>query len=174
MIFGLSTPAYTLVHVALSVIGIVCGFGALFGMFHAKRLDRWTAVFLVTTAATSLTGFGFPFHRLLPAHMVGILSLAALATAVAARYVFHLSRHSRWTYVVTAQLALYFNVFVLIVQAFEKVPALKRLAPTQSEAPVLIAQLVALAAFVALTIAAVRRFHVDQGTPALSKASKAF
>jgi hypothetical protein len=173
MIFGISTQAYTLVHVVLSLIGIVSGFVVLFGMFNAKRLDRWTALFLITTALTSLTGFGFPFHGLLPAHKLGILSLVVLAIAVLARYVLHLSGHWRWIYVVTAQLALYFNVFVLVVQAFEKVPALKRLAPTQSEAPFLIAQLVVLAAFVAVTIAAVRRFHLDQGTPALSQASRA-
>ena len=163
MIFGISTQAYTLIHVALSLIGIVSGFVALFGMFRTKRFDRWTAVFLISTAATSLTGFGFPFHSLLPAHKLGILSLAVLAIAVLARYFFHLSRHWRWIYIVTAQLALYVNVFVLVVQSFEKVPALKALAPTQSEAPFLIAQLVVLAAFVALTIAAVRRFHLDQG-----------
>ena len=173
MIFGISTQAYTLIHVALSLIGIVSGFVALFGMFNARRLDRWTALFLITTTLTSLTGFGFPFTRLLPAHKLGILSLVVLAIAVLARYVFHLSGHWRWIYVVTAQLAFYFNVFVLVVQAFEKVPALKRLAPTQSEGPFLIAQLVVLAVFVALTIAAVRRFHLGQGRPALSKASKA-
>lgn len=173
MIFGISTPAYTLIHVALSLIGIVSGFAALFGMFKAKRLDRWTALFLITTGLTSLTGFGFPFTHLLPAHKLGILSLLVLAVAVLARYIFHLSGHWRWIYVVTGQLALYFNVFVLVVQAFEKVPALQALAPTQSEPPFLIAQLVLLAAFVVLTIAAVRRFHVDQGTPPLSRASKA-
>ena len=173
MIFGMSTSTYTFIHVALSLIGIVSGVVALFGMFNARRLDRWAALFLITTAATSLTGFGFPFTRLLPAHKLGFLSLVVLAVAVLARYVFHLSGHWRWIYVLTAQLALYFNVFVLVVQAFEKVPALKTLAPTQSEAPFLIAQLVLLAAFVVLTIAAVRRFRVDQGTLALGKASKA-
>lgn len=171
MIFGISTAAYTLVHVVISLIGIGSGFVALLGMFNAKRLDRWTAVFLITTAATSLTGFGFPFDHLLPSHKVGILSLLVLAVAILARYAFHLSGHWRWIYVATAQLALYFNVLVLVVQAFEKVPALKALAPTQSEAPFLIAQLLVLAVFVVLTIAAVRRFHVDQGRAALGKAS---
>jgi hypothetical protein len=104
MIFGLSTSTYTLIHVALSLIGILSGLVVLFGMFNAKRLDRWTALFLITTAATSLTGFGFPFHGLLPAHKLGILSLVDLAIAVLARYVFHLSRHWRWIYVMTAQL----------------------------------------------------------------------
>jgi len=104
---------------------------------------------------------------------VGIISLLVLAVAILARYVFRLSGPWRWIYVVSAQLALYFNVFVLVVQAFEKVPVLKALAPTQSEPPFLIAQLLVLAAFIVLTIAAVRRFRIDQGTPALMKAAKA-
>jgi hypothetical protein len=172
MVLGIPASAYTLIHVVISLMGIGTGFVVLYGLLNAKRLDRWTAVFLVTTAATSLTGFGFPFDHLLPAHKVGILSLVVLAIAVLARYAFRLSGAWRWIYVVTAQLALYFNVFVLVVQAFEKVPALKALAPTQSEAPFLIAQLVVLAAFVVLTIAAFRRFYLDQTRAvALGKAS---
>jgi len=172
MILGIPASAYTLIHVIASLIGIASGLVGLYGLLHAKRLDRWTAVFLVTTAATSLTGFGFPFDHLLPSHKVGILSLVVLAVAALARYAFHLSGPWRWVYVLTAQLALYLNVFVLVFQGFEKVPALKALAPTQSEAPFLIAQLIVLAIFVGLTIAAVRRFHVDQARPAaLGKAS---
>lgn len=168
MIFGISTSAYTLIHVVISLIGIGSGFVVLFGMFSSQRLDRWTVVFLATTAATSLTGFGFPFDHLLPSHKVGILSSLVLGIAVLARYVFHLAGRWRWIYVVTAQMALYFNVFVLVFQAFEKVPALKALAPTQSEPPFLIAQLLVLATFVVLTIAAARRFHVDQVSAALT------
>src|SRR5262245_19773947 len=171
MIFGISASAYTLIHVVISLIGIASGFVVLFGMLNAKPLDRWTAVFLVTTAATSLTGFGFPFDHLLPSHKVGFLSLLVLAIAALARYAFHLAGRSRWIYVVTAQLALYFNVFVLVVQAFEKVPALRTVAPTQKEAPFLIAQLIVLLAFVVLTIVAVRRFHIDQSARALGSAS---
>ena len=173
MIFGISTSAYTLLHVVISLIGIGSGFVVLYGLLNARRLDRWTALFLVTTTATSLTGFGFPFHHLLPSHKVGMLSLVVLAVAGLARYAFRLSGPWRWIYVVTAQLALYLNVFVLVFQAFEKVPALKALAPTQSEAPFLIAQLLVLAAFVVLTIAAIRRFRVDRAivAAALRKAS---
>jgi hypothetical protein len=171
MIFGIPASAYTLIHVVISLIGIASGFIVLFGIFNAKRLDRWTTVFLVTTAATSLTGFGFPFDHLLPAHKVGILSLVVLAVAVLARYAFHLSRQWRWIYVITAQLALYFNVFVLVVQAFEKVPALRALAPTQKEAPFLIAQVIVLLAFVVLTVVAVRRFRIEQDARALRTAS---
>jgi hypothetical protein len=171
MIFGIPASAYTLIHVVISLVGIASGFIVLFGMFKAKRLDRWTAVFLVTTAATSLTGFGFPFDHLLPSHKVGFLSLLVLAIAALARYPFHVSGRWRWIYVVTAQLALYFNVFVLVVQAFEKVPALKVLAPTQKEAPFMLAQLIVLLAFVILTVAAVRRFRIDQDARALPTAS---
>ena len=171
MILGIPTSTYTLIHVVLSLIGIGSGAVVLFGLLNARRLDRWTAVFLITTAATSVTAFGFPFDHLLPSHKVAILSLLVLAIAIAARYGFRLSGHWRWIYVVTAQLALYFNVFVLVVQAFEKVPALKALAPTQSEAPFLIAQMFVLATFVALAIVALRRFCVDQVGSPLQKAS---
>jgi hypothetical protein len=151
----------TLVHVALSLIGIGSGVVVLFGLIAANRRDRWTALFLATTAATSLTGFLFPFDKLLPSHVVGIISLVALAIAILARYVRRLTGAWRWIYAVSAVLGLYLNVFVLIAQAFQKVPALHALAPTQSEAPFAIAQLVVLALFVAIGILAVRRFHAE-------------
>ncbi|HEY1263799.1 MAG TPA: hypothetical protein VGF06_09760, partial [Terriglobales bacterium] len=115
-----------------------------------------TAIFLVTTGLTSFTGFGFPFERLLPSHVLGILSLLALALA---RYRFQLSGAWRAVYVVGASIALYFNVFVLVVQAFEKIPALKALAPTQKEAPFLAAQLLVLLVFGTLTVFATVRFR---------------
>jgi len=161
MILGMSTSTYTLVHVVLSLVGIVSGFVALFGMLSAKRLDSWTALFLVTTVLTSVTGFGFPFDHLLPSHKVGILSLIALAIAILARYAFHLAGPWRSTYVVTAAIAQFFNVFVLVVQSFEKVPALKAAAPTQSEPPFVVAQVVLLVAFVVLTIFAVKGFRKE-------------
>ena len=157
MIFGLST--FTQVHVVISLIGIVAGLIVAFGLLTAKRLDRWTALFLLTTVATSVTGFFFPFHGFTPAIGVGIVSTVVLAIAIFARYGRKLAGAWRWIYVVTALLALYFNVFVLIVQLFQKVPALKALAPTQSEPPFQIAQLVTLVLFVVLTILAVRRFR---------------
>src|SRR5437588_442543 len=98
-----------------------------------RRVDRWTTVFLITTTATSVTGFGFPFVRVTPAHAVGILSLLVLTVAIAARYRFNLAGPSRWIYVVAAMVALYLNVFVLVVQSFEKIPPLRAMAPTQSE-----------------------------------------
>jgi magnesium-transporting ATPase (P-type) len=130
----------------------------LFGLLNGKRLDGWTAVFLATTVATSVTGFGFPFEHLSPAHKVGIISLIVLAVAVLARYAFHLASRWRWIYVISAMIALYLNVFVLIVQCFEKIPALKAMAPTQSEPPFVVSQVVVLTLFVVLTIFAVKRF----------------
>jgi hypothetical protein len=165
VILGMSTSTYTLIHVLISLVGIGSGLVVVFGLLSGKRLDRWTALFLVTTVATSVTGFGFPFDHLLPSHKVGIISLIVLAVAILARYVFHLAGAWRWIYVLGAVIALYLNVFVLIVQSFEKVPALKAMAPTQSEPPFLIAQLVVLALFIVLAIFAVKRFRV---APALA------
>src|SRR3984893_14631624 len=157
MISGMST--FTLVHLVLMLIGIFSGFVAWFGLLAAKRLDGWTALFLITTVLTSVSGFFFPFHGFTPAIGVGILSLIVLAVALFARYGRQLAGASRWIYVVTAILALYLNVFVLIVQLFQRVPALKALAPTQAEPPFLIAQLGALVIFVVLTVLAVIRFR---------------
>ncbi len=161
MIFGMSTATYTLLHVIISMAGIGSGLVVMYGFLVGKRLDGPTAVFLITTVLTSLTGFGFPFDHLLPSHIVGIISLVVLAVAIPARYVFHLAGAWRWIYVVGAAVALYLNVFVLVVQLFEKVPALKALAPTQKEPPFLVAQLVVMTAFVVLTILGVKRFHVE-------------
>jgi hypothetical protein len=149
---------FTLVHVGLSLVGILAGLVVAFGMLSGKRLAGWTAVFLTSTVLTSATGFFFPFHRFLPSHAVGILSLLVLAVAIAALYAFHLAGGWRRTYVITAVLALYLNVFVLIAQLFMKVPALEAMAPTQSEPPFLAAQVVCLALFVVLGTLAVKRF----------------
>ena len=159
MIFSMTT--FTQVHVVLSLIGIFSGLLVMFGLFAAKRLDGWTALFLVTTVLTSVTGFFFPFHGFLPSHGVGIISLLVLAVAIFARYSRHLAGGWRRTYAITAMIALYLNVFVLIVQAFRKVPALEAMAPTQSEPPFKITQLVVLLIFIALTIAAAIRFRSE-------------
>ena len=153
---------FTLVHVVLSLIGIISGFVVAWGLVAAKRLDRWTVVFLVATAATRVTGFLFPFHRFMRSHRVGIVSLIVLALAIFARYVRHLA--GRWSriYALSAVLALYLNDFVLIAQLFEKVPALKALAPTQSEPPFKAAQFVVLALFVGLAIVAAIKFRSEQ------------
>lgn len=159
MIFNLTT--FTILHVVISLIGIFSGLIVVFGLLAAKRLDRWTELFLTSTVATSATGFFFPFHQFTPAHGVGVISLLVLAVAILARYVLHLAGAWRRIYVVTAMVALYLNVFVLIVQLFQKVAALKALAPTQSEPPFLVTQLFALALFVVLTIVAAIKFRLD-------------
>jgi hypothetical protein len=149
---------FTLVHVLISLIGIAAGFVVLYGMLTAKRLPGWTATFLAMTLLTSVTGFFFPFHKLMPSHILGVISLVVLAIAIPARYIFHMAGPWRKTYVITSMMAQYFNVFVLIAQAFQKVPALKALAPTQSEPPFLMSQLVVMVIFIALIIAAAIRF----------------
>src|SRR6266498_1104765 len=152
-------PIYTIIHTLISLVGIFTGLVVLFGMLAAKRLDGWTKWFLITTVATSVTGFFFPFHGFTPAHGVGIISLLVLAVAIYARYPRQLAGHWRWMYVVTAVIALYFNVFVGIVQAFLKVPALHAMAPTQTEPPYKLTQLVVLAISVLLGIIAAIRFR---------------
>ena len=153
--------AFTLIHVGISLGAIFSGFVVLFGMLTAKRLDGWTAFFLATTVLTSVTGFLFPFHGITPAIVVGIISLVVLAVAIFARHARNLFGVWRKTYVVTALLALYFNVFVLIVQAFRKIPALKEIAPTQNEPPFKLTQFVVLVAFLVLGILATSRFRAE-------------
>lgn len=159
MVFGMSY--FTLFHVLLSLIGIFTGFVAVFGMIAGKRLEGWTAVFLTTTALTSITGFLFPFHKVTPGIILGIISLIVLAVAIPARYVKHLEGAWRKIYAVTATLALYFNVFVLVAQLFAKVPALHALAPKGNEPPFLVSELVVMALFIVLGVAAAIRFHPE-------------
>ena len=135
MVLGMPLATFTFVHVVLSLIGIAAGFVVLFGMLAAKRLEGWTALFLSTTILTSVTGFFFPVAGFMPSHAVGILSLIVLALAIYALYSGKLAGGWRRTYVVTAALAQYFNVFVLVAQLFAKVPPLKVLAPHQTEPP---------------------------------------
>lgn len=162
MILGMSLATFTLVHVVISLVGIATGLVVLGGMLRSQRLPGWTAVFLVTTILTSVTGFFFPFERLLPSHIVGIVSLVVLALTLVALYVRGLAGGWRRIYVATAVFALYLNVFVLVVQAFLKVQFLNALAPTQGEPPFAIAQGAVLLAFVALGILALRRFHPER------------
>jgi len=145
----------------ISLIGIVSGIVVLLGFLSAKRLDGWNAIFLITTVLTSVTGFLFPFHKLLPSHILGAMSLVVLAFALFARYVRRMAGPWRRTYAVTSSIALYFNVFVLIAQMFQKIPALKSLAPTQSEPPFLVVQLVCLVLFTVLTILAAIKFRPE-------------
>jgi hypothetical protein len=153
--------AYTLLHVIISLIGIVSGFVVLFGLLGNKRLDCCTKTFLISTVLTSVTGFFFPVHHFMPSHGVGIISLVLLAVAIYARYARGLNGGWRKTYVITAVMSFYLNFFVLIVQSFLKIPALHSLAPTQTEPPFKITQLIALVIFIILTVLAAIRFKKD-------------
>jgi len=160
MILGMSIETFTQVHVVISLIGIFTGLVVLFfGLLGSSRLEGWTAVFLATTVLTSVTGFLFPIGGFTPALAVGALSMVILAVALLALYVFKLSGFWRWVYVATAVAALYLNVFVAVVQAFQKIDVLNALAPTQSEPPFVIAHTLVLAIFVVLGILAVIRFR---------------
>ena len=157
----MSLSTFTLVHVIISLIGIVSGFIVLFGLFGSHRLPGMTALFLITTILTSVTGFLFPFDKLLPSHMVGIVSLIVLAIACFALYVMKLSGPWRWIYTLTAMIALYLNVFVLVIQSFLKIGPLHALAPSvpPNEPPFALVQGIVLVFFVVAIIGAVRRFR---------------
>jgi hypothetical protein len=152
---------YTIIHTLVSLIAIFTGLVVVFGMLGGKRLGGWTKWFLITAVATTVTGFFFPFNGLTPAFKLGIISAFVLAITIYARYPRQLAGAWRWIYVVGAVVSLYFNVFVLIVQSFEKIPALYAMAPTQTEQPFKLTQLVVLALFIVLAIVAVIRFHPE-------------
>ncbi len=149
------------VHVGLSLVGIATGFVIIWGLLNARPLGGWTALFLATTLATSLTGFLFPFHGVTPGIVIGVISTLVLAVAIVARYRFGMAGKWRPVYTVSAVVAQYLNFFVLIVQSFLKIQPLHDLAPTQSEPPFAITQLVTLVAFVALGVFATLRFRVQ-------------
>ena len=156
----LDLPMFTLIHVVISVLGIITGLVVVGGLISGARMDGWTGIFLATTILTNATGFGFPFTNVQPPHVVGAISLVVLAVCLAARYWKQMAGGWRATYVITAVVALYFNVFVLVVQLFAKTPPLRQLAPTQQEAPFAVTQLLVLALFVWLGWAALRGFRV--------------
>ena len=164
MILGMSTATFVLVHVVISLIGIVAGLIVMFGMLGSKRQPGLTAIFLLTTILTSATGFLIPplvSDKLLPSHMIGGLSLVLLAIACIALYVMNLRGAWRWIYALTALVSLYLNVFVLIIQSFLKVPALHALAPSvpPAEPPFAIAQGIVLVFFVIVIIGVIRRYR---------------
>jgi hypothetical protein len=159
MILGMSISMFTTVHTIISLIAIVAGLIVLFGLLRGTNSAAWTALFLLTTVLTSVTGFMFPRTAVTPAQIVGGLSLVVLVLAILAFYLFHLKGAWRWIYVVTATSALYLNVFVLVVQSFQKLSFLHPLAPTQSEPPFLIAQTLVLVLFIVAGFLGVRRFH---------------
>jgi hypothetical protein len=150
---------FTLLHVLISLVGIVSGLVVVFGMIGGRPLPGWTSLFLWTTVATSVTGFLFPVHRFMPSHGVGIVSLVVLTFALLGRYAFGLSGGWRKTYALTAVAALYLNVFVLVVQLFLKIPALHALAPNGNEPPFAAAEGAVLVVFIVLGFAAARGFR---------------
>lgn len=161
MLFGITT--FTLIHVVLSLVGIVAGLVVAGGLAAGRRLDGWTGLFLATTALTNITGFGFPFVTFLPSHGVGVLSLLILPIVIVARYLKALAGAWRRVFVLGSVLVLYLNVFVLVVQLFRRLPALIAAAPTQKEPPFAVTQLVVLAVFVWLGWAADRGYRGEPG-----------
>jgi hypothetical protein len=159
MILGVSLLQFTYLHVFLSLVGIGAGFFIIYGLLTSRRLRILTALFLVTTAATSLTGFFFPFDGITPGIILGVLSLIALALAIAALYVGKLAGAWRGTYVISMCVAFYFNFFVLIAQSFAKVSALHAIAPSQKSPGFGIAQFAVLLIFILLTTRAFKKFH---------------
>jgi hypothetical protein len=156
---GMSLSTFTFVHVAISLIAIATGLVAVYGLLSGKMLNGWTGVFLTTTVLTDVTGYGFPTDHLLPSQIIGAISLAILAVTIVALYGRHLAGAWSRIYAVGATLGLYLNVFVLVVQSFLKIPALNALAPTQSEPPFLIAQLIVLAIFLTIAVRLGIRFR---------------
>jgi len=167
-LFGMSLATYTAVHVIISLIGIASGLIVIAGLLRGQLLTTWNGLFLITTVLTSVTGFGFPYKKPTPGIILGILSLIVLPIAIFALYGRRLNGSWRRTYVITAMIALYFNVFVLVAQLFQKVSALKALAPTQSEPPFAVAQLFVLVAFIALGVVGTKRFRVEPTNPLLA------
>jgi hypothetical protein len=163
MILGMSTETYTLLHVVISVIGICSGLIVMYGFLRNQRWDGLNAIFLITTVLTSVGGFGFPFEHILPSNIIAIISLVVLAIAIPARYVFHMAGAWRRIYIISSAIALYFNCFVLVFQAFLKQPALHALAPQGKEPPFLIAQITVMIIFIVWTIFAVKKFHPELG-----------
>jgi hypothetical protein len=161
MVLGMSLSAFTTLHVIISLIAIISGIIVMFGLLGSDPRPGLTAIFLLFTILTSATGFLFPFEKLLPSHMVGILSLVLLAIACIALYAMKLSGPWRWIYVVTAMISLYLNVFVLVIQGFLKVGPLHMLAPSvpPSEPPFLVVQGLVLGFFILVIIGAVKRYR---------------
>lgn len=157
----MSLDVFTLVHIVISLAGILAGLVVLGGWLAARHYRGLTHFFLLTTALTSLTGFFFPFKGFTPAYAVGGISIALLAIAAYAFYARKLTGRWQTTYLITAGTALYLNFFVLVAQLFAKTPALKALAPTQAEPAFGATQGLVLLAFVVLAGAAVRRFRLE-------------
>jgi hypothetical protein len=163
MILGMSVSAFTTLHVVISLIAMVAGVAVVVDFLRGRERGAWTVLFLATTFATSATGFLFHSEKIGPPHVVGFISFVILAVAAFALYVRQLQGAWRWIYVVSALVTFYLNVFVGVVQAFQKLPVLHAVAPTQTEPAFVAAQLLVLIVFIALGVLAVRRFHSPAG-----------
>jgi hypothetical protein len=150
---------YTVIHTVISLVGVLSGFALLYGLITSKPCGCWTATFFASQILTDLTGFAFPFHGFKPSYVVGIISLVLLLVAMYGLYGQHLAGVWRKVYVITAIMALYLDVFVAVVQSFLKIPALNAMAPTQTEPPFKITQMVVLVLFIVLGAVATIRFH---------------
>lgn len=161
MTLGLEITTFTLLHVLVSLVGLVAGLVVVGALISGRHLGGWTATFLVTTVLTNISGFGFPVPRFLPSHWVGVVSLLILPVVFLALYGKRLAGRWRTIYVVGAVAALYLNAFVLVAQLFQHTPALRALAPTQRELPFAVTQLIVLAMFVVLGRAALAGFGAE-------------
>jgi hypothetical protein len=163
MIMGMSVATFTLVHVIISLIAIATGIVVMIGMWSSNRMPAMTAVFLITTILTSVTGFFFPLKAIGPPHIFGVVSLLLLVFTLLGLYAYHLVGRWRWIYVTTAVIALYLNVVVLVVQSFQKIPALNQLSPVGNEPAVAVTQGIVLILFIASGWKAVKRFRPVAG-----------
>ena len=161
MVLGMSLATFTLLHVIISLIAIVAGLIVMYGLLGSNRMPGLTGVFLLFTILTNATGFLFPFEGFKPSYAIAILSLVLLAIACIALYGMKLAGAWRWIYLVTAMLSLYFNVFVLVIQSFLKIPALTALAPgNPPSGPVFAAvQGIVLLFFIFVIVRLVRRYR---------------
>lgn len=146
-------------HNAVSVAAIPLGLIVTWGFLNARAFPLITLLFLAALIATSVTGFLFPFTAFGPAHIIGAVSLVVLFVALLGRYVFRLRGPWRPVYVIAAVLALWLDVFVAIVQMFQKIPELNRFAPTGTELPFAITQVVGLVIFIWLAVRGAQQFH---------------
>jgi len=161
MMLGLSLSAFTTLHVIISLIAIVAGLVVMFGMVGVHKSGALTAVFLIFTILTSVTGFMFPFNGITPGILIGILSCILLAIACVALYSMHLAGPWRWIYLLTALVSLYLNVFVLVIQSFLKIPPLHELAPGNPPAgpAFAVVQGIVLVFFAVMIVRVWQRFH---------------
>lgn len=170
MTWGIPTTIFLQMHVFLSLAAIAIGFAAVWGIARGRHLAGWVAAFLVTTFLTGVTGFPLAPFGMTPGRIIGVILICALIAASASLYVFALAGANRSLYVITSVLALYLNVFVAIVQAFQKIGPLNALAPTQTELPFALTQAAALVLFIVLGVLGHRRFQPSSSVSAASPA----